>query len=226
MLVSDVLNYALAYIGAYGPGEAVSSDDQAFALVIANNMLDGLSAKKLSPLGLSRGAYPLTGVASYTYGPAMTWNAPRPLKIKAASTLTVYNIERPCTIADAVRWAAVLDKSRTGAFSEELFWDGGFPTGVIYVTPMPPAGQMILETYGAVAEFVNLTDTVSFPLGYQRAVVLNLALELCIPFGRPIPEGLPQLAQAALLDIQTLSAEILGTPQESAPPPAQPGQRQ
>src|ERR1035441_6112409 len=68
-------------------------------------------------------------------------------------------------------------------------------------------------------------DTVSLPPGFERPLVLLLAMEMCLPFSRPIPDGLPQLTQAAKLTIQALAAEILGTPMPGAPAqPPQPGQ--
>lgn len=222
-LVSDILNDSLYYINAYGPAEPVSSDDQTFALRIVNRVLDSMSAKKLSPIGIKTASYSLSGAGSYTFGAGQTWaSTTRPIKIKAASTLTMSGLEREARVATAEQWAAVLDKSRTGALIEDLYWDGGFPTGNIYVSPMPPVGaNCILRTYEAIADFVNLTDTVSLPPGYERALVLIFSLELCIPFGRPIPDGLPQLSQEAMLTIASLSAEILGTPVPQ-PPPQQP----
>jgi hypothetical protein len=222
-LVSDILDDALMYIGAYGPGETVSSDDQTFALRICNRALDGWSARKLSPIGVKHANYTLSGAASYTYGPAMTWNATtRPIKVKAASTIAADGVETPAVIVTAEEWVQIRDKTRTGLFVRELLYDGGYPTGNIYVTPMPAAGSCSLWTYEAITDFVNLTDTVSLPPGFERALVIALGLELCIPFQRPIPDGLPQLAVQAMEDIATLTAEILGTP---APQPAQPTQQ-
>jgi hypothetical protein len=142
----------------------------------------------------------------------------RPVKLKAASTLAANGTEKEARVCTAEQWAAVADKSRTGIFIEDLFWDGGFPSGNIYVSPMPASGSCILRTYEAITQFANLTDPVSLPPGYERALVITFALELCIPFGRPIPEGLPQLAEEATMTMAGLSAEILGTP---VPQPAQ-----
>jgi hypothetical protein len=225
-LVSDILADSLMYIGAYGPGETISTDDQTFALRLVNRLLDGWSARKLSPIGIQTTNYALSGTGTYTFGPTGTWVATvRPIKIKAASVLAVNGTEKECRIVDAVGWAAVADKSRTGIFAEDLYWDGGFPSGNICLSPMPASGSCVLRTYQPITDFANLADTVSLPPGYERALVINFALELCIPFTRPIPEGLPQLAQQAMADIAALSAEILGTPVPTAAPQQQ-GPRQ
>jgi hypothetical protein len=221
-LVSDILGDSLMYIGAYGPGETVSTDDQTFALRLVNRVLDSWSARKLSPIGINRASYGLSGAGSYTFGSSGTWVAStRPIKIKAAN-----GIEKECRIASAEQWAAVADKTRTGIFVEDLYWDGGFPSGNVYVSPIPAGGNAILYTYQPIGDFASLTDTVSLPAGYERALVISFALELCIPFGRPIPDGLPQLAQEALMTIASLSAEILGTPVPQPAPQAPQGPKQ
>lgn len=221
-LVSDIIDDSLYYIGAYPPGATVSSTDQTFGLRLVNRALDGWSARKLSPIGINRAAYALSGALSYTFGAAGTWTAAtRPIKIKAASVVAANGTEKECRVVDATGWAAVPDKTRTGIFVEDLYWDGGFPSGNVYVSPMPSAGNCILYTYQPVTDFVNLTDTVSLPGGYERALVIAFSLELCIPFQRPIPDGLPQLAQQAMEDIAALSAEILGTAVPQGPPQQQ-----
>jgi hypothetical protein len=304
-LVSDIINDALFYIGCYGPGETVSSEEQSFALRCTNRMLDSWSAEKLSAIGVRQASYALDGSGQYAFGVGQSWNATnRPIKIKAASTIPSYGtlsvsttiaaniavgtktvtpasmyhiqagtrvtvansdasntettmvlaitsttftavfaltktgpgitvtaaglpsgLEKPARIVTAEEWVTVADKTRTGIFIEDLMYDNGWPTGNIFVTPMPPAGSVSLWTYEAITNFVNLTDAVSLPPGFERPLVLVLALEMCLPFSRPIPDGLPQLAQAAKLTIQALAAEILGTPMPGAPAqPPQPGQ--
>src|SRR5271157_5835595 len=212
-LVSDIINDALFYIGAYGPGEAVSSEDQTFVLRCVNRALDSWSAEKLSPIGVKNATYALSGAGSYTYGPTKTWAATaRPMKIKAASTIAANGVEAPAEIITAEEWVKLRDKPRTGLFIQKLMYDNGWPTGNIYVTPKPAAGNCSLWTYEAITQFANLTDTVSLPPGFERPLVLMFAMEMCIPFTRPIPDGLPQLATAAKATIQMLAAEIMGGP--------------
>jgi hypothetical protein len=211
VLVSDVLNYALMHIGALAPEETPNANDQALALFWANLELDQLSAKKLSPLGLATNSFALTGAASYSYGPAETWNAPRPIKIKSASVTAANGVQKECKISTAEEYRAIPDLTRTGIYVEAAFWDMGYPTGNVYVTPMAAAGNMILETYQAIVDFVNLTDTVTLAPGFAKALIVRLALTLCFPFGRPVPEGLPDAAMEALADIATLQADCLGS---------------
>lgn len=227
MFVSDILNTALIHIGALAPGETPNVNDQSLALLWANLTLDSLSAKKLSPLGLNSSTFALSGAASYTYGPGETWNATRPMKIKSASVIAANGTQKEAHIASSEEYDAIPDLTRTGIFVENLFWDMGYPTGNISVTPKPSAGNLQLTVYQQILNFMNLTDTVNLAPGYPECVIVLVALKLCFPFGRPIPDGLPQAAADALMTISDLQASIMGSsppvgPQVPAPPPPGP----
>jgi hypothetical protein len=213
MQVQDVLNNALEFIGALAPGETPNANDQATALFWANVDLDLLSAKKLSPLGLNNETFALSGAASYTFGTGETWNTSRPTKIKSASTIAANGIETPAEIVSSEQWQRARDKTRVGLFIKQLLWDMGFPTGNIYVSPKPAAGNVSLWMYQPIVQFANLTDPVSFSPGYLDCIIKRLALNLCFPFGRPVPEGLPQLATDALSTLLELQTGILGNPE-------------
>jgi hypothetical protein len=219
--IPDILTDALIYVGAYSQGQTANSDDLSLARRVINRKLDSLSAGKLSMLGLHRGAYTLTGAASYTYGPAMTWAATnRPIKIKSASVLAANGVERSCNIASADQWAAVPDKTRTGIFVEDLFYDNGFPTGTVYVSPMPTAGSVVLWTFEAIPLLPAVTGTVTFAPGYEEVVVKIAAEDLCVAFQRPLTQELAMITAQARTVMEQLNAEIFSAPGQ---PPSGPG---
>lgn len=210
-LVSDILTDALNYIGANAAGETPDTDDQGLSLRVANRMLDSWSAKKLSLVtGVKVGTYTLSGAASYTYGTGQTWNGSRPIKIKSAASVAANGTVMPIHIATAEEWAKIVDKTRTGIFVEDLYYDDATPSMVVYVTPMPAAGSVQLFTYEAITAFATWGSTVTLYPGMERALVTVLAFELCLPFGRPVPDELPQLAAEALNTVISLWSEISG----------------
>lgn len=219
--IADILLDSLIYVGAYAQGQAANTDDLALALRVINRKLDSLSAEKLSMIGMHRGAYALTGSASYPFGPGLTWNATnRPIKIKSASVVASNGVERACNLPTADQWAAIPDKTRTGVYVEDLFYDNGFPTGNVYVTPMAAGGNVILWTFEAIPALPGTTGTVSFAPGYEEAIVTIAARELCIAFQRPLTQELNAAADEAKGVIVQLTAELLNAP---APPPQGPG---
>lgn len=219
--VSDILTDALIYVGAYAQGQTPNTDDMSLAFRTVNRKFDSLSAEKLSMIGMHRGSYSLTGAASYTFGPGQTWAATsRPIKIKSASVLASNNVEKECRLPTADQWAQIPDKSRTGIFIEDLFYDNGYPTGVIWVSPMPAAGNVILWTFEQIPQLTSQTGTVDLAPGYTEAIVMIAAEELCIAFQRPVTQEMMMGMQQAKSVIVQLNAELFDAP---APPPQGPG---
>ena len=218
--ISDILTDALIWVGAYAQGQIPNTDDMNLAFRVVNRKLDSLSAEKLSMLGLKRGQYALSGAASYTYGPGQTWNATtRPIKIKSASVVAVNGVEKPCNLPPAEQWAAIPDKTRTGIYVEDLFYDNGFPTGIIYVTPMPAGGSVILWTFEPIPQLPSQTGTVDLAPGYTEAIIKIAAADLCIAFQRPLTPDLASAEAQTKSVIAQLNAEIFSAPGQ---PPAGP----
>jgi hypothetical protein len=223
--ISDILTDALIYVGAYAQGQTPNTDDMSLALRVMNRKIDSLSAEKLSMVGLKRASYPLTGAANYTYGPGQTWSAmARPIKIKSASTYSASATQHEARLPTAEVWSAILDKTRTGIFIEDLFYDNGFPTGIVYVTPMPSGGQCILWTYEAIPQLAGTTGTVSLAPGFEQTLVTIAAVDLCSAFQRPLTAELNNAAMQAKQVIVELCAEIYNAPAQppEGPNPASP----
>lgn len=219
--IPDLLLDSLVFVGAYAQGQTANTDDLSLAFRVINRKLDSLSAEKLSMVGMKRAAYPLTGAASYTYGTGMTWaTTVRPIKIKSASVLAANGVERSCRILTADQWAGVPDKSRTGIYAEDLFYDNGYPTGVVYLSPMPASGSAVLWTFQPISALPDQTSTVDLAPGYTEAIVMIAAEELCIAFQRPLTQELSNAAAQAKSVIAQLNAELFSAPM---PAPDGPG---
>jgi hypothetical protein len=219
--INQLLIDCLVLVGAYAQGQTPNTDDMSLAFRVINRKLDSLSAEKLSMIGLKGQSYFLNGAGSYTYGPGMTFpTTNRPIKIKSASTISTLGTEHPAKICTADEWAAIDDKSRTGVYAEAIFYDQGFPTGNIFVTPKPFGGSMWLWTFEAIPQLPAQTGTVQLAPGFEQAIVDLAAVELCIAFQRPVTQELMASATQAKQVIVELCAEIFNAP---APPPAGPG---
>lgn len=219
--ITQLLTDALIFVGAYAQGQTANPDDLSLAFRIVNRKLDSLSAEKLSMVGMHRGVYQLYGAPSYTYGPGQTWNATtRPIKIKSASVLANNGVERQCNLPTADQWAAVPDKSRTGVYVEDLFYDNGYPVGNCYVSPMPSSGSVILWTFEQIAQLASQTGSVDLAPGYSEAIVKIAAKDLCIAFQRPVTQEMADSETQAKSVIVQLNAELFSAPM---PPPAGPG---
>jgi hypothetical protein len=219
--IPTLLTDSLVYVGAYAQGQTPNTDDMSLAFRAINRKLDSMSAEKLSMIGMKRAAYPLSGQPNYTFGPGLNWNATnRPIKIKSASVVAANGVEKECNLPTADRWAAIPDKTRTGIYIEDLFYDNGFPAGNIWVTPMPAAGNAILWTFEAIPQLPNETGNIDLAPGYYEAILKIAAKDLCIAFQRPLTPDLAEAEAQAKSVIQQLNAELFDAP---APPPQGPG---
>ena len=218
--IPTLLLDSLIYVGAYAQGQTANSDDLSLAFRVVNRRLDSLSAEKLSMVGMTRLVGPLSGLPDIAIGPGLAISAnTRPIKIKSISTIAANNTERAARIATADQWAQIPDKSRTGVFIEDAFYDNGFPTGLIYITPMPAAGEIVLWVFEAIPQLPAETGTINLAPGYEQAILSLAAAELCIAFQRPLTQELAASAAQAKDVIVQLNAEVYDAPM---PAPAGP----
>ena len=101
-----------------------------------------------------------------------------------------------------------------------MFYDNGYPTGVIYLSPIPSGGDMQLWTFMPIPQLTSQTGTVDLAPGYTEAMVTIAARELCIAFQRPLTQEMNAAADQAKAVIAQLNAELFDAP---APPPTGPG---
>lgn len=204
-LVSTIGTDALTYIGVLAAGETTNTDDQALLLRMINRLVDSWSAEKIALLGLTSDSITLTGAASY----AVT-TTHRPLKIRSAATVAANGTVMPARVRTAEEFDALPDKTRTGIFIEDLFYDAGYASANIYVTPKPAAGTLQLRGYYAIALFSAWGDTVDFPAGIERALTENLAVMAAGIWGRPLDQTLAAMAAESKGIVKQLSMDVLG----------------
>lgn len=106
----------------------------------------------------------------------------RPLQIISASLKTGNN-EYPLKIINNNKYQNIFDKSIVG-LPTELYYRSTYPTGTIYFnTTTDQAYTLILNTVKKLDTFANGTTYYHLPDYYERALKLNLALELAPEMG-------------------------------------------
>lgn len=210
MTVQELINAALRTIGVLASGESPSTEESDDSLLALNQLVSSWSAQELPLYQLVKATVTMTGAASYAL-------ATRPIRIKSAGVITAAGLQKDVAIVSAEQWAGIVDKSRTGAFADALWYDGGFPTGTVHLTPKPAAGTLELFTYNALTAFDALGDTVTLPPGYERALIFSLALDLAPQFGRAVDPTVAAVAAEAMGAITRTNARVLGSEQTTAP---------
>jgi hypothetical protein len=214
--VAEFLTDTLVLIGVHDPGETPASSDLDSAFRAFNRLIGSWSAAGLPIYKVTRDTHAMNGSASFTIGSGATINVARPLKIISAS-VNVSGAVEGVEIVTAEQWAAIADKSRAGLFAKALFYDGGYPTGTIWLTPTPATGGT-LELYSvkALSTFSATSDSIDLPPGYEQALQAALAVVIAPGFGRTVPQEIAATANEAKQSIASMNAATLGIA-----PPAQ-----
>lgn len=225
MTVQDLLTAALRGIGVVASEETPSPSELTDAQLAANDILASWSAQVLPITPITRETFPLIGSASYTIGPSANFSTTRPVKIETLAVVATNGARKPVHIATVEQWETIVDTTATGLFADEAYYDGGYPTGTIYLYPKPTGGNLEIQSYKQLTQFANLSDTITLAPGYTRALRWALAFDLAPEFGRPVTQELVALAQEAKMSITGLNQAILGKPNQVEPtPPGVPGQ--
>lgn len=226
MTVNELIRKSLLLIGAVSTGENLSADEAADGLSSLNDMLDSWSTDGLLIPANTIEEFTLTpGQASYTIGVSGNFNTANPQVIDEARLKDVSGtaFELPMQIYNITEYADIVQKTISTAQPEALYFQRGTPLSTIYLYPVPSAAnKLVLYSKKALSNFTAVTNSISLPPGYQRALRYNLALELAVEYGKQPSEYVFQTAQelkAQLIrlntDVPLMKSDALGMVQDS-----------
>jgi hypothetical protein len=179
---SDIITRSLKALGYLGSTESLSAADANDGLTGFNSMLDSWSNENLLSYVVLERSFPLVaGTNSYTIGTGGVINTARPEDIIQAYVRDSNSNNFQLEILTRDRWNLIGNRgsSVTSQIPTDLFYDPQFPLGVINIFPTPSAAYTVF--YDSMQDQVTssvLTTSISMPPGYERAYVLNLALEM------------------------------------------------
>lgn len=225
-MAADLINDALAEIGAKGEADTVSPESQALGFTRLNSMIDRWGTQRLTIYQVVRTVFPLvSGTQTYTIGAGGTFNVVRPLWIPYAGlvlTSVTPNVENPIHVLTDQDWSNQGIKTLGSAYPSELYYDYNWAAGLAQITLWPvPTGSLSLALYlpTALTQYADLSKTsYSFPPGYYEAQMYNLALRLWTPFNNaaPVPQDLRGNANQALGDIKRANIRLSTMPSDPA----------
>lgn len=202
MTAQDLIQAAARTATIVASGETLNTEELADGLIALNMLISSWSALQIPLYELTKQTVTMTGAASYAL-------STRPIRIRSASVVSAAGVAREAEVVPAEKWAAVLDKTRTGLFAEALFYDANFATPTVYLSPKPGAGTLELWQYNPLTAFASLSTAVSLPSGYERALTFALAIDLAPQYGRPIDATVQAVAQEATTAIARANAAAL-----------------
>lgn len=183
----DLISDSLQRLQVYSPGEWTQEADLARGLNNLNQLMDQWSNMSLACFAILEQSAPLVpGQASYQIGiGAPDFNMIRPLSILTdpgtAYTLDSNGNKYPMRVVPRDVWNQYSNTSSivNSNFPDVMFFDPQYPYGVINITPFPNlAYTMYWDSYLQLADFAGTGTPMSFPPGYELAIVTNLSLLL------------------------------------------------
>jgi hypothetical protein len=179
IIASDLIRRSMYLIGALAAGENMGSVMANDALATLNEMIDSWSNETLAVYGTSNDEFPLIpGQAAYTYGIGGDFNVPRPVYVDDMYMIR-QGVTTPVEIIPIERYNAIAIKSQSQPLVEKAYITNSFPLSIVSVWPIPSEANTLGFTSNRVLTLVtSLSDMISLPPGYLRALRYCLAVDL------------------------------------------------
>jgi len=226
----DLISNALRFLGALAVGETASNQELTDGMLVLNELIASWSSEMAPLYTRVSETMALTTAQTYTWGSGGTWSTARPLRLLSAESI-YQGVYRPVDLISYAEWQGIPERSVSGNVVQKIYLDNAYPLATASLWPKPASSSTSLELVSlkALSGFVNLTDNVDFPPGYERALRFGLALDLAPEYGQPMTPELMALAAQAKQSIVSLNhlnyAGLDGT-DTGAPAPPAPGQGQ
>ena len=178
--VADILTASGRTLGYLGRTESMAAADAVDGLACFNRLLDSWSNEFLMSYVTLQRSFTLTvGTQTYTIGAGGTINSTRPSNIISAFLRDSNGLDYPMEVIPREKWDGIGDKTNTSQMPFYLFYDSQYPLGIINIFPSPLlAYTVFFNTTTDQVDYSLLTTSLALPVGYERAFVLNLALEM------------------------------------------------
>lgn len=202
----DIITDSMVEIGAYSPGETLAANHQALGLLRFQNQLNSWQADMLTLNLQDRDTFALTaGTNTFTIGPGGNLNTARPVFIEGMNYVvpgTSPATEVPMGPMDDDSYMGLSQKSLSSSLPTLYYYNATFtptaPWGTMFVWPTVSQNvTLVLYLSRGIDVPATLTTSVGGPQGYAEAFMYQLALRLCGPMARPMPDGLPEMAAAS-----------------------------
>jgi hypothetical protein len=215
LTLQNIIDLAAKEIGVEASGESLAPEEYTDATNLLNEMIASWDLMRINIYASVLTQYTVTGSRTTPYmlgagGTDFGSNTTRPVSVRTA--VFVYSLLRfPLEILALEQWERITEQARLGVVVDKFYYDNGYPIALCYLNPWPNnAGILELGTWEQLTQFTwtsppTSPPTFDFPPGFQRALVLNLAVEMAPMFGRQISPALGKIAQDSMQALQGLN---------------------
>lgn len=208
----DLITASMRKIGAKASGESMEASEATEGLAALNQMISSWSTESLLINAKVRRVHTLTtGDQQYTVGASgADFTAPRPLRVvealirdESVSPAIEYPSLRILSLAE---WAAIVIKELGNSIPTDIYLEGTYPLETFNLYPKPSAGlKLVLWSWEPLTEIATLDTAISFPPGYEEALIYNFAIRLAPEYGKTIPAEVASVANDSKANIKRMN---------------------
>jgi hypothetical protein len=201
----DQINRALRLLGVLAEGETSSAAVMQDSLTALNQMIESWNTERLSVFSTQDQVFSWpASVLSRTLGPTGDFVGNRPILLDDATYFRDpgTNVSFGIKLINQQQYNGIAVKTVTSTYPQVLWVNMTYPNIEMYIYPVPT--RLLEWHFISVEELTQpatLSTVLSFPPGYLRAFVYNLAMEIAPEFG---VEPSPQVVRIAMTSKRNL----------------------
>jgi hypothetical protein len=200
----DLIAFALRSASINGVGQTPSAEDSNDGLILLRSLVAQWQQKRWLVPSLTDIAKLATGAETYTIGPGLDFNTPRPAKIESAYARFMgipgpNTVDYPLGIIESREAYNAIGLKNLSTIPLALFYESAYPAALLHFWPVPPSGQyeLHISTKAALPTYASLTDPIGLPAEYTEALIYSLAVRFAINWGLdPRPAHVMAMQQA------------------------------
>lgn len=223
--VGDLLNTVLKVAGILGVGQTAVPDDLNTGLDLLRALIAQWQKKRwLVFVEQTVSVANSTGATTYSIGPGCDFDVNgRPDHISRAYVRIIPGVppnlvDIPIEVFDALEDYSAISIKTLQTIPAAIYYESGYPTGQIYVWPVPPAGQygIYLVLKLPLPTYISLSDPLSLPDEYTDALIWTMAVRMQMSYGL---QARPDHVAAMRVAINTIRLANTQIPQLGMPAP-------
>ena len=195
----DQINRALRLLGVLAEGETPSAAVSQDALTALNQMIESWNTERLSVFSTQDQVFTWpAGSISRTLGPSGNFVGNRPIMLDDATYFrdAGTNVSYGIKIINQQQYDGIAVKTVTSTYPQVIWVNMTYPDIELYVYPVPIRDlEWHFISVDELSQPATLATSLTFPPGYLRAFVYNLAMEIAPEFG---VEPSPQVRRIAM----------------------------
>lgn len=220
--VLDLITASLQDLGAIALGEVPTAAEGQACLNALNNMVEQWNTESLIVYNIAPQLFAyVAGQASYTMGTGGDFNADRPVTIESA-----YNrgnagmpneVDYPIYVTNNYEeYSDIITKRIETTLPLIVYYNGDVPLQTLTFWPIPvdTTYAPYLWFWTKITNFALISDTITLPPGYKRALQKNLSLEVAPAYGSTVSPLLERQAVESKGQIKRINytADLMSMP--------------